>query len=428
MLKTRQRPKPSCPLCRSPAPRASKVDALQVDSESAARVRQSVGFSAYMSQRRKLWAAAVETPEDLEAMPIYCTGLNTKKLRFGRRIGLRFSEPRCCEIVKRAMAPGGSRRFAAVTRSKKGDEISIGARGCLFEIVESSDGTDGLCQVIVETGSACKVLAVRAEGMDQGPPLLIGKLEEFEEDEEDEDDDDNDAGEDEAMVLDEEEQLGLLRERVQLLELLNTAMELEQARLEQRRLELTMLLSQRRLYQELIEMRSELGDLVSLAGALPTMTHASGRRSRRHPEGTGSAYTPSDQSRTSSYAARSAGTSTSVASSRLVESQSRSHPETDQRSHVQISRNAVIGGALFATQARPALHTISLNVAAEPSRDSRTQTRRAPANSEASQRQARASNTFADVRATLRNAAASGHRSSTSSNSMRNTHNRNMHM
>lgn len=404
MLKTRQRPKPSCPLCRSPAPRVSKVDSLQVDSECAARVRQSVGFSAYTTQRRKLWAAAVETPEDLEAMPIYCTGLNTKHLRFGRRIGLRFSEPRCCELVKRAMAPGGSRRFAAVTRSKKGEEIPIGSRGCLFEIVESSEGTDGHCQVIVETGSACKVLAVKSEGMHHGPPLLIGRLEQFEQDdEEDEEDGNDDLGEDDAIVLDEEGQLGLLRERVQLLELLNTAMELEQARLEQRRLELTMLLSQRRLYQELIEMRSELGDLVNLAGTIPrnSIRRASGRALRHHPEGIGSANIASEQRRPDQvhgYVRNASG----------------------PRETSGVSVHMVTPSLLSSSR------VVENNV--HLARGSRAQVRRANTNSDASQRHNIPSSTFSDARAFFRNAAASSQRSTTAGASVRNAQSRNMHM
>lgn len=300
MLKTRQRPHPSCPLCRSPAPRACKVSSLVVDADCAARVRQSVGFSAYTAQRRKLWSAAAEAPEELKAMPIYCTALKPRQLRAGRRLGLRFVEPRYWEIVKRAMAPGGTRRFAAVTReSARGreNEIAIGAKGCLCEILESTEGEDGIWNVIVETAAACKVLSVHEEDMHRGPPLIIGKLEELEEDEQD--DDGEDGNDSEAVVLGEEGQLELLRERVQLLELLNAAMELEQARLEQRRLELTMLLSQRRLYQELIEMQSEVADLVGLSSSpsgttgtpsSPVATSPS-RASvhRRNPEGTSSA-------------------------------------------------------------------------------------------------------------------------------------------
>merc|ERR1719353_26993 len=99
--------------------------------------------------------------------------------------------------------------------------------------------------------------------MESGDALVIAELEEVEPG--DSDDEGEDGTDNEAVVLGDESQLDLLRERVQLLELLNAAMELEQARLEQRRLELTMLLSQRRLYQELIEMQSEVADLVGLS-------------------------------------------------------------------------------------------------------------------------------------------------------------------
>lgn len=301
----RRKPQPTCALCRSPAPRACKVSALLVDAECASRVRQSVGFSAYTAQRRKLWAAAAEAPEELKTMPIYCTALKRKQLRAGRRLGLRFLEARYWEIVKRAMAPGGTRRFAAVTHagSDGGEEIAIGTRGCLCEILESSEGEDGTWNVIVETGAQCRVLSVNTEEMHRGPALIIGNLEELEEDEEEPDDDSAEEGNDsEALVLGEEGQLELLRERVQLLELLNAAMELEQARLEQRRLELTMLLSQRRLYQELIEMQSEVADLVGLTTNIDPSSTASRTRAaphRRNPEGMGSASSSSEQWRSS---------------------------------------------------------------------------------------------------------------------------------
>lgn len=273
-----------------------------MDADCAARVRQSVGFSAYTTQRRKLWAAAAEAPEELKAMPIYCTGLKPRQLRSGRRLRLRFLEPRCWEIVKRAMAPGGTRRFAAVSGAagRRGEDIAAGAKGCLCEILENTEGEDGICNVIVETGAACRVLNTRKEEMHRGPPLIIGELEELEEEEEGgQQDGSEDGSEDEAVVLGEEEQLELLRERVQLLELLNAAMELEQARLEQRRLELTMLLSQRRLYQELIEMRSEVADLVGL-----TATASAAQRPSRHwsPDETGGASDSREQVRNTNEA------------------------------------------------------------------------------------------------------------------------------
>lgn len=433
-LKTRQRPKPSCPLCRSPAARVLNVDSLLVDSLSAARVRQSVGFSAYISQRRKLLAAAVEAPQDLEAMPIYCTGLNTKRLRLGKRIGLRLSEPRYCEIVKRAMAPGGSRRFVAVTRSRNCDEIPIGARGCLFEIVDSSEGTDGLCQVIVEVGSACKVLAVKAEDMQQGPPLLIGRLEQFEEDD-GEDDEENstysgDADENDVVELDEEEQLETLRERVQLLELLNIAMLLEQARLEQRRLELTMLLSQRRLYQELIDLGSELGGLARLPSA------------RHHLGGIASA-SASEQRRPSAedhgYVARNAhgqkspkagvgprqmpqdSPSPSPSSPCLVDNLAQVDSETNKHSLATITRQSGLAGALSAgSQFRPSIQTISLNDVVDRARhQSRgVHDRRALNQPEHSQHSPIISRSFSGMRAS-RNTVASGTRSITNARDRR---------
>lgn len=235
-------------------------------------------------------------------MPIYCTALKPRQLRTGRRLGLRFLEPRYWEVVKRAMAPGGTRRFAAVTRGcagSHGEEITVGAKGCLCEILESTEGEDGIWSVIVETAATCKVVSVQKEDMHRGPPLFIGTLEEVEEEEAGEDgsEDGNDS---EAIVLGEEGQLELLRERVQLLELLNAAMELEQARLEQRRLELTMLLSQRRLYQELIEMQSEVADLVGLNISPNTgVLHSRAALHLRSPEGTGGASSSSEQWRQS---------------------------------------------------------------------------------------------------------------------------------
>lgn len=304
-LKTRQRLSPCCPLCRAEAPRVWKATALQVDAACVARVRQSVGFSAYTAQRRKLWAAAVETPEELKAMPMYCTGLKRRQLRAGTRLGLRLVEPRYWEIVKRAMAPGGTRRFAAVTRTRAlasacGEEIAVGAQGCVCEIQESTEGEDGNWNVIVEVGAPCNVLDVKTEEMQQGPPLFIGKLEEVEP--EDSEDDGEDGEDVDAVVLGEDGQLELLRERVQLLELLNAAMELEQARLEQRRLELTLLLSHRQLYQGLIEMQSEVASLVGLdISATRRAPRASETTLRRIPEGTSSAASISQSRRRSGH-------------------------------------------------------------------------------------------------------------------------------
>jgi len=238
-------------------------------------------------------------------MPMYCTGLKRRQLRAGTRLGLRLVEPRYWEIVKRAMAPGGTRRFAAVTRTRAltsecGEEIAIGAQGCVCEIQESTEGEDGNWNVIVEVGVPCNVLGVKTEEMQQGPPLFIGKLEEVEP--EDSEDDGTDGEDADAVVLGEEGQLELLRERVQLLELLNAAMELEQARLEQRRLELTLLLSHRQLYQGLIEMQSEVASLVGL-DISATRRASRGREAtlRRSPEGTSSAASISQPWRQSGH-------------------------------------------------------------------------------------------------------------------------------
>lgn len=233
-------------------------------------------------------------------MPIYCTALKPRQLRAGRRLGLRFLEPRYWEIVKRAMAPGGTRRFAAVSLAcadGRRDEIAVGAKGCLCEILESTEGEDGIWNVIVETTAMCRVLSITTEDMHRGPPLIVGSLEELDEDEASQEDDGEDGIDSEVVVLGEEVQLELLRERVQLLELLNAAMELEQARLEQRRLELTMLLSQRRLYQELIDMQTEVNNLFGVTVSPSRSSHSGTRLHRRIPEGTVSASSSSDQCR-----------------------------------------------------------------------------------------------------------------------------------
>merc|ERR1712216_600647 len=166
-----------------------------------------------------------------------------------------------------------------------------------------------------------------------GRPLIIGSLDELEEEEHE--DGSEDGYDSEAVVLGEEAQLELLRERVQLLELLNAAMELEQARLEQRRLELTMLLSQRRLYQEIIEMQSEVAGLVGLT-ARPSPTARNGRVSpnRRNPEGTGGASSSSEQSRQSQESrARVSASMQEPARLRTNESRASSHSlETRARS------------------------------------------------------------------------------------------------
>lgn len=186
-LRTRRFQKPSCPLCREPAPRACKASGLSVDGTRAAQVRKTVGFSAYESSRRKLWSDAAKAPEELRATPLLCTKFQSKRWKAGTRLGLRLLDARYREMVRRAMAPGGSRHFAAATRVRTGScsgEIAEGAQCRLCEIVESSEGDDGVWHVIVQTGSMCRVLRVSSEDVGEDTqPLLIAELEELEEQE-----------------------------------------------------------------------------------------------------------------------------------------------------------------------------------------------------------------------------------------------------
>mmetsp|Transcript_158428 Transcript_158428/g.279604 ORF Transcript_158428/g.279604 Transcript_158428/m.279604 type:complete len:456 (+) Transcript_158428:96-1463(+) len=269
-LELRRRPKPSCPLCRAQAPRARKVSALQVDADCAAQVRQSVGYFKYESRRRKLWADASKPCEALRAVPIYGTELTQQQLLPGACLLLRLSEPRYAEMVRRAMAPGGTRRFAVVTwtnGSARGGEgvIAEGAMGRLCEIVEHSSGEFGT-YVMVKTSSPCTVLAVRSDdSFPDSPPLLIGELEELEE-EEDEPADGaaGEVGQDNAVVILEDSRT--IRQQQMELEL--AALELQRAYLERRRLELSMLLTQRRVLQEMAELSLEVAQMTAAASTV----------------------------------------------------------------------------------------------------------------------------------------------------------------
>jgi len=271
-LRTRRHAKPTCPLCRSPAQRTRHVTALQIDGVRAARVRQLVGFSAYEAKRRELWAEAAKPPEELRATPLMCTKMKPRKWRAGTRLGVRYLEPRYQDMVRRAMAPGGNRRFAAVTQtcaSSSENEVAVGARCRLCEIMESIE-EDGACFVIIETGPACRVLSVTKNDICYDSlPLLIGDLEELEDGEDEEPEEmDEDGIEDGAVVLSESRRLELAQERLHVLEAMHAAMELEQARLEQRRLEYMMLLSQRRMLQELVDLSSQFTELAGVAEAI----------------------------------------------------------------------------------------------------------------------------------------------------------------
>lgn len=269
-LETRRRPKPSCPLCRAPAPRARQVSALQVDADCAAQVRQSVGYSKYEARRRKIWADAAKPCEELHAVPLYGTQLTQQQLLPGASLLLRLSEPRYEEMVRLAMAPGGTRRFAVVTCTTSSgggevEEIETGAMGRLCEIVEHSSGDFGT-YVMVKTNAPCTVLSVKSEDrFADSPPLLIGELEEMEEDEDDvmersvgED------GEDNAVIILEDSRT--IRQQQMELEL--AALELQRTYLERRRLELSMLLTQRRLLQEMAELSLEVAHMTTAASTV----------------------------------------------------------------------------------------------------------------------------------------------------------------
>lgn len=282
-LELRRRLKPSCPLCRAQAPRARNVSALQVDAESAAQVRQSVGYFKYESRRRKLWADASKPCEALRAVPIYGTGLTQQQLLPGACLLLRLSEPRYAEMVRRAMAPGGTRQFAVVTwtsSSARGGErvIAAGAMGRLCEIVEHSSGEFGT-YAMVKTSSPCTVLAVRSDdSIPDSQPLQIGELEELEEEDDPMDGATGEVGEDNAVVILEDSRT--IRQQQMELEL--AALELQRAYLERRRLELSMLLTQRRVLQEMAELSLEVAQMTAAASTVQELLEgprpASGQR------------------------------------------------------------------------------------------------------------------------------------------------------
>lgn len=186
-LRTRQRPKPSCPLCRAPAPRALEAVELQVDDVRAAVVRQTLGAKVYDNLRSDLWEAAGEVAEfaDLGALPLFCMG----RCRFaiGTHLDLRLFEPRYREMIRRAVAPGGARKFAVILRPaapESGEVFGVGAVGRVCEVVDSEQSAAGDWRVTVEGGVACRVRDVNAEEVEQGaPPLFHGTLEEVDEEE-----------------------------------------------------------------------------------------------------------------------------------------------------------------------------------------------------------------------------------------------------
>eukprot|EP00929_Paragymnodinium_shiwhaense_P065062 TRINITY_DN32658_c0_g2_i1.p1 TRINITY_DN32658_c0_g2~~TRINITY_DN32658_c0_g2_i1.p1 ORF type:complete len:701 (-),score=135.94 TRINITY_DN32658_c0_g2_i1:162-2264(-) len=183
-LRTRQRPRPSCPLCRLPASRVRRSSELQVDSAHAAAVRKIVGFSKYEAQRREIWSdvATLDTDGSLGELPLCSVG-GPWRFRSGSRHQLRLFEPRYQQMISRAMAPGGGRRFAMILQPAKFQE---GAKGRVCEIVEGVHEEDGDWRIIVEGGVPCRVLCVDSEEVSGGQgaaPLFRGRLEEIAEDE-----------------------------------------------------------------------------------------------------------------------------------------------------------------------------------------------------------------------------------------------------
>mmetsp|Transcript_21159 Transcript_21159/g.66351 ORF Transcript_21159/g.66351 Transcript_21159/m.66351 type:complete len:583 (+) Transcript_21159:129-1877(+) len=180
-MRTRDRPKPTCPLCREPASRVRRASDLQVDSGRAAQVRRVVGYSRYETQRRELWveAAALDAQGSLGELPLFSMG--PWHFRAGARHRLKLFEPRYVEMLRRVTAPGGRRCFAAVLQPA---EFQVGAKGRVCEILESGEESNGDVYVIVEGGAACKILEVSKEQVEQGgAPLFHGSLDELAEEE-----------------------------------------------------------------------------------------------------------------------------------------------------------------------------------------------------------------------------------------------------
>mmetsp|Transcript_61650 Transcript_61650/g.133498 ORF Transcript_61650/g.133498 Transcript_61650/m.133498 type:complete len:444 (+) Transcript_61650:71-1402(+) len=180
-LRTRHRPKPVCPLCRTAAVRVPRSTDLRVDVARASQVRRSVGYSRYEARRRGLWAeaAAVDASTVILELPL-CRG-GPSRFPAGTQLQLRFLEPRYREMARRAFAPGGTRRFVLVLQPA---EFEAGAKGRVCEIVEGSQASCGEWRVTIRGGAACQLLEVKSEEVEAGAePLFHGELEEVEEDE-----------------------------------------------------------------------------------------------------------------------------------------------------------------------------------------------------------------------------------------------------
>jgi len=180
-LRIRQRPKPTCPLCRTAAPRVRTASDLAVDPTRATQVRHSVGYTKYDVQRRAIWvaAAALENARgSLGELPLFAMGI--WHFPTGSRQRLRLLEPRYREMVRRALELGGDRRFGVVLCPA---EFEVGAKGRICEIVESELGPEGDWHVVVEGGAAFQLVEVTSEEIQPDEaPLYRGLLDEVDED------------------------------------------------------------------------------------------------------------------------------------------------------------------------------------------------------------------------------------------------------
>lgn len=115
----------------------------------------------------------------LGKLPLFAAG--TWQFPLGSHQRLRLVEPRYQEMIERALAPGGDRRFALVLCPSAFEE---GARGRICDIVESERTPEGEWHVVVEGGAAFQVLEVSTEELQPDePPLHHGVLEEIDEEE-----------------------------------------------------------------------------------------------------------------------------------------------------------------------------------------------------------------------------------------------------
>mmetsp|Transcript_100420 Transcript_100420/g.199299 ORF Transcript_100420/g.199299 Transcript_100420/m.199299 type:complete len:647 (+) Transcript_100420:54-1994(+) len=179
-VRTRRRLRPACPLCRAPAPRAQKASDLRVDAHTAAQVRRQLGYSRYEILRREAWstAASLDSQGSLGELPLFAMGPSWK-FQAGARHRLRFFEPRYKEMLRKVTASGGKRCFAAILEPIG---FEVGARGRICEIIENGEDSNGDLYAVVEGGSACKILEVAKENIEQGAaPLFHGNMDEVEE-------------------------------------------------------------------------------------------------------------------------------------------------------------------------------------------------------------------------------------------------------